>query len=73
LREQRWGNKVLKAVSATWFSKNPQVLRLAFRGGDPDENHGPNIIIRNPAGTALPVEIIDASIVGTLGVCHTPV
>ncbi len=39
----------------------------AFRGGDPDENHRPDIIIRNPIGTALPVELIDVSIIGTLG------
>jgi hypothetical protein len=40
---------------------------FAFRGGDPDENHLPDINIRNPTGTALPVDLIDVSIVGTLG------
>jgi hypothetical protein len=38
----------------------------AFRGGDPDGNHYADIIIRNPIGTALLVELIDVSIVGTL-------
>jgi hypothetical protein len=39
----------------------------AFQSGDPDDSHRPDITIRNPTGSALPVELIDVSIVGTSG------